>query len=176
MAKIIFTKWFLFQFENCYWNCCLCLSNRHRQQVKLHLKSWQYPIKNYFAYFNCIYTVHMGKIWIRWFANKPLVSIFGLLIGEVLSFVACLTSSGRFSKRSKKDLFGLGLEAMPFKKSYCRPLNPNYLGLMIKWINNTIIVLVWSIILWQLSAYVLSWLEVQLDVAEFSKTFMTIGN
>ena len=104
---------------------------------------------------------HMGKIWTK-FVNKPLVSIFGLLIGEVLSFVACLTSSGRFSKRSKKDLFGLGFEAMPFLKSYCRPLNPNYLGLMIKWINNTIIALVWSSFLWQLSDQVLSWLEFHL--------------
>ena len=29
------------------WNCCLCLLNRHRQQINLHPKSWQYPLINY---------------------------------------------------------------------------------------------------------------------------------
>ena len=28
----------------CYWNCCSCPSNRLRQQIKPHMKSWQYPL------------------------------------------------------------------------------------------------------------------------------------
>ena len=43
-------KWFLFQVEikkNCYWNCPY---NRHRQQIKLHPTSWQYPLINYLRF------------------------------------------------------------------------------------------------------------------------------
>ena len=42
-------KWFVFPVEinkNCYWNCCPCLSNRHRS-IWVHPTSWQWHLKNY---------------------------------------------------------------------------------------------------------------------------------
>ena len=44
--------------------------------------------------------------------DQPIISIFGCLIGDVLSLAACLTSSGKLPKRNKNDLFGLGLDAI----------------------------------------------------------------
>ena len=43
----LFVKIGFFQVEIkkiCCWNCCSCLSNRLRQQIKPHLKSWKYPL------------------------------------------------------------------------------------------------------------------------------------
>ena len=50
VANIVCNKWFLFQEikKKCeYWNCCLCPSNRQRQQIKLHPASWHYPLMTY---------------------------------------------------------------------------------------------------------------------------------
>ena len=33
--------------NNCYWDYCLGLSNRHAQLIELHLISWQYSLINY---------------------------------------------------------------------------------------------------------------------------------
>ena len=33
--------------KKCYWKCCLCPSNSHRQQIKLHPTRWHYRLITY---------------------------------------------------------------------------------------------------------------------------------
>ena len=81
MANIVCKSWKVVKVEtkSCYWKCCLCLSNSHRQQIKLHPTRWHYPLITYPTYVNIstmhyilsIYSINsLWNIWSKKYSNK----------------------------------------------------------------------------------------------------------